>query len=289
MAKLTSEEREILINALVENEAIEEDDREMYEGLKDENLISFADAVLNADGDDDDDADDDDDDVDGEEELVENSDDDEDDEDDDEDDEEEPATNKKKIPPQFLKHMKKKGGKSAKEEDEEDEEEPATNAHVCNKCAGKMKGKKGKPAPEEEDDEEMTGNAMTDEEWFANAPPGIASVVANAMNLANEEKARLIEQMTCNLAGSQKTAAIKALADHTLNELKILAPIATKPAQAVTVNQVPGLTRRGNFSGAGNPGGVTTNKKGQASSSEPLIMPTINFAELSKEFADQNN
>ena len=286
MAKLTSEEREILINALVENEAIEEDDREMYEGLKDEKLISFADAVLNADGDDDDDADDDDDDVvDGEEELVENSDE---DDEDAEDDDEELATNKKKIPPQFLKHMKKKGGKSAKE-DEEDDEEPATNAHVCNKCAGKMKGKKGKPAPEEEDDEEMTGNAMTDEEWFANAPPGVASVVANAMNLANEEKARIIEQMTCNLAGSQKTAAIKALADCTLNDLKILAPIAAKPAQAVTVNQVPGLTRRGNFSGAGNPGGVTTNKKGQASSSEPLIMPTINFAELSKEFADQNN
>ena len=155
------------------------------------------------------------------------------------------------------------------------------NAHVCNKCAGKMKGKKGKPAPEEEDEEEMTGN-MTDEEWFNSAPPGVAAVVANAMKLANDEKAKIIEQLTVNLSGPAKKQAVMIYANNTLDELKVLAPSVVNNAQPRVM--VPGPQR--NFTGAASPGRVTTNKN--KSESEPLIPPTINWAEAAKEFAGQN-
>ena len=262
MAKLTSEEREILINALVENEAIEEDDRDTFEELKDSKLIAFADAVLNADDEEADEEDEDEDD--SEDEL--------------EEEEEEPATNK--IPPQFLKHMKKKGGKSEEDEEEEDEEEePTKNSHVCNKCGG------NNYELDSEEDEDMTGNAMTSEEWLASAPPEIAEVVHNAMKFATDEKAKLIAEMTANMSGTQKMAAINVLVTNSLDQLKVLAPGMIQKAPVST--QVTGLIRRGpTFNGAATSGGVTANKG--KSESQPLIMPTINWKEAQKEFASQN-
>lgn len=254
MAKLTSEEREILINALVENEAIEEDDRETFEELKDSKLIAFADAVLNADEESDEEEEDEDEEIDDD--IVDNE------ESDDEELEDEELED---------------------DEDEEDDEELATNTHVCNKCAGKMKGKKGKHAPEEED--EMTGNAMTSEEWLASAPPEIAEVVHNAMKFATDEKAKLIAEMTANMSGTQKMAAINVLVTNSLDQLKVLAPGMIQKAPVST--QVTGLIRRGpTFNGAATSGGVTANKG--KSESQPLIMPTINWKEAQKEFASQN-
>lgn len=255
MAKLTPEEREILINALVETEAIEEDDRSVYEKLRDDKLIAFSEIALNSEtDDDDDDADDDDDD----EEVVDNSEDEsEDDEESDEDFED--------------------------EEEDEDEEAPATNAHVCNKCAGKMKGKKGKKAPAMEE-EEMTGN-MTTEDWYNNAPPEVVEVVANAMKLTNDEKAKLIDQMTSNMSGAQKVAAVKVYSRNTLEELKVIAPGMIQNAQPkMTMGEIPGMTRR-SFAGAGAAGNPTNNSKGKAKS-DPLVMPTINWKEVVSEFSN---
>lgn len=255
MAKLTSEEREILINALVENGAIEEDEIETFEGMKDARLISFADVALNAA---DDEEEEDDEDEEDSEDIVENSEDDDAEDDDDEDFEDE-------------------------EDDEDDDETPATNSHVCNMCSGKggKKKKKGEAVMNKGQ------QPMTTEEWMANAPPEVAMIVQNALSHTNEEKAKLIESMTTNLSGEAKRAAVRVLANNSLEELKVLAPSMTQPAApTVVTNALPGLHRR-SFAGAGSPPTTNSNGKGERKS-EPLIPPTINWAEASKEFAGNN-
>lgn len=258
MAKLTVEEREILINALVENGAIEEDEVETFEGMKDARLISFADVALNSADDEEDDEDDEE--LEEDEDIVDNSDE-EDAEDDDEDFEDE-----------------------EEDEEDEDDETPATNSHVCNTCAGKggKKKKKGEAVMN------RGQQPMTTEEWMANAPPEVAMIVQNALSHTNNEKAKLIDSMTTNLSGDAKKAAIRVLANNSLEELKVLAPGMTQPAApSVTINSLPGLHRR-SFAGAGGPPTNNSNGKGERKS-EPLIMPTINWAEASKEFANSSN
>lgn len=90
--------------------------------------------------------------------------------------------------------------------------------------------------------------------------------------------------MTVNLQGEAKKAAVKALAVNSLDQLKVLAPMVSKAAPVVNTTPVAGLHRT-NYNGASTPGRVTTNKEKK---SEPLIMPTINWAEAAKEFASQN-
>lgn len=245
MAKLTAEEREIILNTLVENSIIEEDDREAVGNLTDRKLVEFASATLNSD-DDDDDSDDDDDDV------VDNAD------DESEDDEE------------------------FEDDEDEDDEELANNQKecTCNGCGGKMK-RKGKKAPAmEEDEEEMTGN-LTAEEWLASAPPEIAEVVHNAMQFATNEKAKLIETLTANLSGEAKKSMIRKLATNTLDQLKDIATLLPEKA-AVSTPSTPGIRRQTIFSGAATPGSVTANTQKK---SEPLIPPTINWSEAVKEFS----
>lgn len=274
--KLTSEEREILINALVENEAIEEADREAFEDLKDSKLVSFADAVLNAD-DSDDDEDDEDyedliDDISDELEDEEDEEGDEDEEDEEEEDEVEEeemelATNKKKVPPEFLKHMKKKGKKGCAE--------PTGNAHTCNKCGGNNSNS---------NQEEVMATNMTSEEWLESAPPEIAYVVNSAIKFANDEKAKIIEKLTANLSGTKKTEMVRKLALNSLDQLKdTLSLIPEAPAHTINT-PVAGLTRSRNYAGAA----TTNNASSKKEASEPLVMPTLNWSEVSKEFAGQN-
>jgi hypothetical protein len=109
MAKLTDEERGVILDALIENEAIEEGEREAILSLSDSSLTAFA---TNA---------------------LESHDEDEEDEEEEETVEEEATENmkgKKKLPEALKKHMKKKKGAKAAddEEDEEEEEETTDNA-----------------------------------------------------------------------------------------------------------------------------------------------------------------
>jgi hypothetical protein len=284
--KLTAEEREIIINALVENEAIEEGDRELYEGMKSTQLAAFAQSVLNSDESEEDEDDDDDDEVD--EDLVDDISDELEDDEDSEDEEEEIeedeevelATNKGKVPPQFLKHMKKKKGKKGSAKEEEDEE-PTGNSRrklTCNKCGGNS---------HDQEDYEMKN--LTANEWLESAPPEIAEVVNNAMKFANDEKAKRIEKLTANLSGAKKTDMIRKLANNSLEALDDLLSLIPEQSQQVHVSApVAGLSRARNFSGAATPGSITANKGSQKREAEPLVVPTINWKELSSEFASQN-
>lgn len=240
MAKLTDEEREILISALTENGAIEEDDVESVSSLTDNALVAFTQNVLV-----------DDEELEEEEETVENM--------------GKGHGKKGKIPPQFKKKMK---GKAVEEEEEDMEDEAPT----------KNTGKQGctcGATHNMEDEEEIVENEepMTDQEWLDSAPEGIRSVVMNALKHEQAEKTKLIEKLTANVEGIEKkrmAARLGASSLEDLQDLEKLIPAKPEP----TAN-----ARRFNYAGAGT---TTQNAAGEKKKeSAPLLVPTINYAEIS--------
>lgn len=237
MAKLTDEEREVVMNALLEEGHIEEDDTESLSSLSDKAFVAFADNLLNNSSDDED-----------EEEY--------DDDEEAEDDEEEEVT---------------------------DNSEPVT--HMCASCKKEMKKKKQKLVPMDEEEEMAENQEMSVEEWMNTAPSEVAVAVQNAMNIVNERKAKLIEQITANVDDkAKKVRMIKRLTANTVEELEDLASTVTTNSSPAAPVKVPGVRR--NFAGASTPNGkpTTNNRK-----SEPLVPPTIDWKELQSEFSASNN
>lgn len=62
----------------------------------------------------------------------------------------------------------------------------------------------------------------TAQEWLASAPPEIQSVVRNALVKEREEKLRLVERLTANVAEDRREAHAKKLAGKPLDELREL-------------------------------------------------------------------
>lgn len=262
MAKLTGDEREIILNALKES-GVGQKDLKGISLLSDVRLIKFADATLNN-------ADEEADDEDVEDEELDDEEVD-DDSEESEDDEDEPTGNEESDEEEF-----------DEDEDFEDDEELVDNEEfedeveaVNNGCGSGMKKKKKKGA--------TMNRELTAQEWLDLAPPEVAEVVNNAMAHARDQKAELIEKLTVNLSGEKKKVMIRKLANNSLDELKdMMSLVGSTPATPKTRPQ----PRQAIYAGAG---GVTANSKSsQERKSEPLIPPTINFADLSKEFGNSN-
>lgn len=240
MAKLKPSHREILINALVEAEVVEETEVDALEELSDASLVRLADRSLNG-------------------EPTSNS------EDEDEEDEDE-------LDVEF---------DDEDEDDEDDEDEPETNSagHVCNMCAGKGKKKKKEPAMNSAAD-------MTEDEWLENVPPSIARLINNLQESEDDARATIIEGLVANAAPAERNSLIRDLAGYSLDQLRTiqkLTPQRQVAGKGVTANLgVPGLgARRPLYAGAAPAPAPTTNKSERKS--EPLIPPTINWAEAAKE------
>lgn len=258
MAKLTGEEREIILNALQEV-GLDQKEIKGVASLSDRRLIEFADQFITNSDEEDDDEEIDDEDLDDEEvDSDEESEDDEDEEEvtgnseDEEDDEESEDFEDEEL---------------VDNEEFEDEEEA-----VHNGCDSGMKKKKKKGAT-------MNRRELTAQEWLDSAPPEISEVVNNAMAHARDLKANLIEKLTANLSGEKKKDMIRKLANNTLSQLQDLATLI--PTAPVVKPQVR-VPRQAVHIGAG---GVTTNSKKEKDASEPLIPPTINWSELKDEFS----
>jgi hypothetical protein len=251
MAKLTPEDRQEIVESLVANQIITEDGKPAIEAMTDVALLNFADATLNTEPDDDDD---DDDDID----------------DDDSGSDETDVTN--------------------------EDETPTGNGDgmVCSKCGASHNKKKG--------EKPMTGNRgsasqpkpqskpQSFDEWMNSAPAEVQEVVANAANVMNDQKAELIKKLIDNsdLNDREKKGMVANLAGESLNKLKVMVSLIPKKPEPVANNgknriepgnQIPGVSARFNFSGAGNP---TINKKTTESQTGMLIPPTTNWEEAAK-------
>ena len=105
---------------------------------------------------------------------------------------------------------------------------------------------------------------LTDEEWMAQASPNVRAAVQNAMQITQREKDELIQRLTANLEGADKTKVFDRMKDKELDELRdlvLLAPEAAKPTA--------------NYFGASTPTAPATNKQDEPD--EELPMPVMAF------------
>jgi hypothetical protein len=61
---------------------------------------------------------------------------------------------------------------------------------------------------------------LTRDEWFVQAPAEVRAVLTNAIQVAEREKAQLIERLTANLAQDRKPARVEKLKALSLDELR---------------------------------------------------------------------
>jgi hypothetical protein len=106
---------------------------------------------------------------------------------------------------------------------------------------------------------------MTDEQWLANAPQGIRSVVTNAMAVEAAEKTKLIAQITANKANTFNPDWLKT---QDVAFLRNLANIAAQPQQQ------PGPPM---YLGAGGAPPMLNTGGSAVADEEPLTVPTMNF------------
>lgn len=116
---------------------------------------------------------------------------------------------------------------------------------------------------------------MTLNEWLATtqAPPPIRDAVRNAVAITQREQQALVAQLIANVAeGDAKTALAAYLSDKSLDELRLMTPLAPAPSRqqhapvgyyGAAVPQYPALNRQ-----------VEEDR-----TDDVLIAPTLNFAE----------
>lgn len=139
-------------------------------------------------------------------------------------------------------------------------------------------------------DEELTGlkakvdaklveNAkpITDQEWLDKAPPGIRTVVVNAMKREAEEKTQLIATITAN---KRNVFTAEVLNSKTNDELRGIAALAAPERENVSQ---PFNTP--NYQGAAAPlvsGRQTLTANFRSEDVDDMSPPTLNYAEMAK-------
>lgn len=136
-------------------------------------------------------------------------------------------------------------------EEEDDEEEVTPTPPVKN---GGYKNKKA-----------MTGNVQT-KQWWDEAPPEVRKLVANAQRIEQQQRQKLIAQITAN-DGCPLTA--NQLAQRSTEDLEVFAQFATANSYVAPVADVSGF----DFSGLGEP--LNTANSGTAS--KPLALPGADY------------
>lgn len=113
---------------------------------------------------------------------------------------------------------------------------------------------------------------LTDEEWMRTAPPGIRSVVQNALNFQAQQKQTLIDQITAN---ANNTFNPEYLATKDVQELQAIAALATNGRRQIERFSQP------NYLGAAAP---ATNQQGAPvdNTKDILELPSVNWAEVAK-------
>lgn len=136
--------------------------------------------------------------------------------------------------------------------------------------AAMKKGGEGLIANSEPAKPAAPAKPKTAAEWLAEAPPEIRSAVQNAQRVEAAEKAAIVAKLTANLSDEQKPAVAAVLNAKPLDELRTLELLA--PAAPVTPTQP-------DYLGSVGGGAPTRNATANAPKSQPLIPPTINWAE----------
>jgi len=147
--------------------------------------------------------------------------------------------------------------------------DPGGNGHIYNEETGEwesklvenpgkvppqfLKGKKKAVAPGEEEEEEKPA---TTNEWLDKAPPEVRSAVKNAMAIEKREKEAIVEKMTVNVEGKEKTAMVEQLMTEPLAKLQMLVNMLPKPQEEEHIQNFEGAsgfsgTRRGDFDEGG--------------------------------------
>lgn len=113
----------------------------------------------------------------------------------------------------------------------------------------------------QEEEQTVINEQMDMDQWMAIAPPEVQSVVAEAINFQNAQKASLIEQIVAN---KRNRFSEDYLAERSVEELEALADIA----QPVTRGA------RASYAGAAAP--VTTNAR-RVEADDALPLPIMDF------------
>jgi len=106
--------------------------------------------------------------------------------------------------------------------------DPGGNSHAWNEEKGEWETKQAKPA-EKKKPVTNAAKPQTAEEWLAAAPPEIRSAVQNAQGIELEEKRKLVERLTANVAEGDREAHATRLMGRTLDELR--ADVALLPPE----------------------------------------------------------
>lgn len=119
--------------------------------------------------------------------------------------------------------------------------DPGGDTHVWNEKTNKWdtKTKEKDPVENEKHPDKKKPpikKAPTANEWLAEAPPEVQSVVRNAMASEAREKEHLIEQMTANVAEEDKETVVNQLKTEPLEKLRTLMVLAPKPKEEPTQN-----------------------------------------------------
>lgn len=133
----------------------------------------------------------------------------------------------------------------------------------------------GSPVPGDGKSGKITDN----EAWLAQAPPAIRETVRNALELTNQEKAKLIRRLVANVSDETKRKTlIQNFAKKPLAELRDLASLLPPARQMIPTEPTA------NYQGAaGVVADMVANSRQQLDQEDILIPPTINFKELSDE------
>lgn len=243
--KLTKNQREEVIEALVANCNCSKEDAEVFNEMEDQTLVGLLAPVINA---------------------MDTSKDEEDQDEDQETDE----TNNEDDGTDMT-------GDPDAEEDLDDAESGSRSGFGTLKAGGTGPGRPGKG--EENKDKAGIDNSrriskkeskpMTTNQWLASAPPEVRSVVQNAMQFEAKQKKALIKQITSN-ASNDFTPQYLATKD--VAELRAIAKLAAGMNQNQGNEPVPMF----NYEGAA--GGAVHNAI-DPNDDDILTIPTINYAE----------
>lgn len=167
----------------------------------------------------------------------------------------------------------------------------ALKAAVAKKKGAKSDPDDDKEPPVKNATATVTPKPMTDDEWWAQAPAGVKSVVNNGLKLEKAAKVSIIGRLTANMTGPAKAAAEKVYGKMELEELEAVAP----PARTDNYNsadpfaggsfhaQRMDLNLNADYSGQGAGGAVdkaTATGTNNGKATPGLDLPSYDFAAI---------